>query len=263
MPVVAIGASAGGIEALGQFFDAMPADSGLVFLVVLHLDPTKASHLASVLEHHTSMPVAEIEDGMPVAPNRVYVIAPDHDLTLDGDTLRLTEPVQPRGHRHPVDVLFQSLAGQRHEQAIAIILSGTGTNGTQGLREIKAAGGLSLIQDPATAQFDGMPRSAISAGLADHVLAPRDMPGTLLRYLQHGYVTAPDGLANLPAGKQTQLDQLLDFLRAHSAHEFRGYKPTTLLRRTNRRMSLKNLKELEAYIELLRSEPDELRALRA
>ena len=261
VPIVGLGASAGGIEALIQFFDAMPAGTGVAFVVVLHLDPTRESQLSAILGLHTSMPVVEIEDGTDVAPNHVYVIAPNHDLTLDGDTLRLTDPSQPRGHHHPVDVLFKSLAEQRQERAAAIILSGTGTNGTQGLKEIRAAGGLILIQDPSGARFDGMPRSAIGVGLSDHVMAPGDMPGTLKRYFQHGYVAAPDGLAALPADKQPGLDQILDLLRARSGQEFRSYKPSTLLRRINRRMSLKNLGELGEYIELLQADPNEVQVL--
>lgn len=261
LPVVGLGASAGGIEALSQFFDSMPADSNLVFVIVLHLDPTRQSLLSSILSHHTSMPVVEIEDGTEVAPNQVYVIAPNYDLTLDGNVLRLTEPTQPRGHRHPVDVLFESLAEQRAERSAAIILSGTGTNGTQGLREVKANGGLILVQDPATARFDGMPRSAIGAGLADHVLAPADMPATLLRYFQHGYVAAPDGLATRSGNQQRGLEPLFGLLRAHSGHDFRVYKPATLRRRINRRMSLASLESLDEYVERLRSDPVEVKAL--
>ena len=261
VPVVGLGASAGGIEALTGFFDAMPASSGLAFVVVLHLDPTKESQLASILALHTSMPVGEIEDGVVLRQDHVYVIAPNHDLTLDNDTLRLTEPSRPRGHRHPVDVLFKSLAEQRHERTAAIILSGTGTNGTQGLKEIKAAGGLILVQDPVQARFDGMPRSAISAGLADHVLAARDMPAMLLRYFEHGYVAAPERLETQPADKQPQLAQLFGHLRAHSGQDFGSYKPATLLRRINRRMSLKGLADLGSYLDLLRADPGEVQAL--
>ena len=259
--VVGLGASAGGIEALRAFFDAMPADSGLAFVVVLHLDPTKESQLASIIALHTSMPVAEIEDGVVLQPDHVYVIAPNHDLTLDDDTLRLTEPGQPRGHRHPVDVLFRSLAEQRQERTAAIILSGTGTNGTQGLKEIKAAGGLILVQDPVQARFDGMPRSAISAGLADHVVAAGDMPGMLLRYFEHSYVAAPERLESRPAGEQPQLAQLFGHLRAHSGQDFSSYRPATLLRRINRRMSLKGLTDLGSYLDVLRANPGELQAL--
>ena len=260
-PVVGLGASAGGIEALTAFFDAMTPDIGVTFVVVLHLDPNRKSQLSSIIGLHTTMPVVEIEDGMRIAPDHVYVIAPDRDLTLDGDVLRLVEPVQPRGHRHPVDVLFQSIADQRQERAAAIVLSGTGTNGTQGLKEIKAAGGLILVQDPASARFDGMPRSAIAAGLADHVLAPSDMPAMLRRYFQHGYVAAPDSLARSSTDEQPDLSRLFALLRANSGQEFRQYKPATLLRRINRRLSLKGLVDLGSYINLLRADPGELQAL--
>ena len=259
VPIVGLGASAGGIEALTQVFDPMPADSGAAFVVVLHLDPTRESQLSSIIALHTSMPVVQIEDGMSVAPNHVYVIAPDHDLTLQGDTLRLTKPDQPRGHRHPVDVLFKSLAEQRAERTVAIILSGTGTNGTQGLKEIKAAGGLILVQDPDAARFDGMPRSAIGAGLADHVLLPADMSGTILRYLRHAYLAAPDGLG--AQNERPGIEQLVGLLRAHSGPEFRSYKPAMLLRRINRRMSLKGFGDLGDYLELLRVNPGEIQAL--
>jgi len=152
---VGIGASAGGIDALNRFFGSMPADSGLAFVVVLHLDPRHHSELASLLGHRTAMPVADIVDGIRIEPNRVYVIVPDKSLRVDGDQLRLSEPAEPRGHRHPVDVFFVSLAEHRRERAIAIVLSGTGSNGTQGMKEVKASGGLAVVQDPATAHSTG------------------------------------------------------------------------------------------------------------
>ena len=259
-PVVGLGASAGGIEALTRFFAATAADTGLAFVVVVHLDPTKESQLASVLKLHTTMPVAGIEDGMVVAQNNVYVIAPNRDLTLDGETLRLREPIQPRGQRHPVDVLFKSLAEQRHERTAAIILSGTGTNGSQGLKEIKGAGGLILVQNPLEAQFGGMPRSAINAGLADHVLSVTDMPGTLLRYFEHRSVAVPEGVEHHGPDEQPLLVQLLGLLRAHSGQEFRSYKPATRLRRIHRRMSLKSLADLGSYLDLLRADASEIQA---
>ena len=260
VPVVGVGASAGGIEAFTQLLGAMPSDSGAAFVLVLHLDPTRESQLSSILERHTQMPVAQVEDGMELLADHVYVIAPASDVTLEGDTLRLSEPAQPRGQGHPIDVLFCSLAKQRRERAVAIVLSGTGTNGTQGIKEIKAAGGLILVEDPSTARFDGMPRSAIGAGMADHVLAPSEMPATVLQYLRHDYVAAPDGLGALPDQKPG-LDQLLGFLRAHSGQDFRNYKPPTMLRRVNRRMSLNNVTSLGDYIEFLRAKPDEVQAL--
>ncbi len=183
IPVIGIGASAGGIEALGIFFDAMPTDFGCAFVVVLHLDPKRESKLARVLGARTVMPVVQVKDGMRLAPDHVYVIAPDSDLTVREGALHMAKPVAPRGHGHPVDVLFSSLAKDQRERAIAIVMSGTGSNGTEGLKEIRAEGGMSLVQAPETAKFDGMPRSAISAGMADHVLAPEDMPATLLAFI--------------------------------------------------------------------------------
>lgn len=261
VPVVGIGASAGGIEALGRFFDAMPADSGCAFVVVLHLDPKRESELARILAAHTTMPVGQVEDGMRLCPNQVYVIAPDSDLTVGDGSLHVCEPTQPRGHRHPVDVLFSSLAADQRERAIAIVLSGTGSNGTEGLRDIRAEGGMSLVQTPQSAKFDGMPRSAISAGMADHVLAPEEMPETLLAFMRHGYLAAPADIeATSPDGAAT-LGQLLELLRVQGGHDFRSYKQATLRRRIHRRLGLGNIETLDAYIKALRTDPAEVEAL--
>jgi two-component system, chemotaxis family, CheB/CheR fusion protein len=260
-PVVGIGASAGGIDALNRFFGSMPADSGLAFVVVLHLDPRHHSELASLLGHRTAMPVADIVDGIRIEPNRVYVIVPDKSLRVEGDLLRLSEPAEPRGHRHPVDVFFVSLAEHRRERAIAIVLSGTGSNGTQGMKEVKASGGLAVVQDPATAQFDGMPRSVVTAGAADHVTAPEKMPEILLRYARHGYMADPDGLAAEASDAQPVLDPVVALLRACSGHDFRNYRRGTLERRIHRRMGLTNRGTLAEYAELLRSNPGEIAAL--
>ena len=225
-PVVGIGASAGGIDALNRFFGSMPADSGLALVVVLHLDPRHHSELASLLGHRTAMPVADIVDGIRIEPNRVYVIVPDKLLRVEGDLLRLSEPAEPRGHRHPVDVFFVSLAEHRRERAIAIVLSGTGSNGTQGMKEVKASGGLAVVQDPATAQFDGMPRSALTAGVADYVTTPEKMPD-LLRYARHGYMADPDGIAAKTSGAQPVLDPVLALLRARSGHAITSGAPSS------------------------------------
>lgn len=261
VPVVGIGASAGGIEALNRFFDVMPTDSGCAFVVVLHLDPKRESELARILSAHTTMPVVQVEDGMLLAANHVYVIAPDTDLQVGGGGLHVSEPTEPRGHRHPVDVLFSSLAADQRERAVAIVLSGTGSNGTEGLREIRAEGGMSLVQTPETAKFDGMPRSVISADMADHVLAPEKMPEILLAFMSHGYVSAPAEIeATSPQGQAT-LGQLLELLRARGGHDFRGYKQSTLRRRVYRRLGLRNIKTLDDYINELRTNPDELTTL--
>jgi two-component system CheB/CheR fusion protein len=259
--VVGIGASAGGIEALNRFFDVMPADSGCAFVVVLHLDPNRESELAHILSVHTTMPVLQVENGMRIAPDHVYVIAPDSNLRVRDGLLHLSRPTVPRGHGHPVDVLFQSLAADQHQGAIAIVLSGTGSNGTEGLKEIRAQGGMSIVQTPATAEFDGMPRSAIMADMADHILAPEDMPATIIAYVGHGYVSGRDQPQNVLPKKEVTLDHILDLLRAHGGHDFRGYKHSTLKRRVHRRLGLKNIETLDEYLKELRVSPDEVSAL--
>ncbi|MEF2549840.1 chemotaxis protein CheB [Aurantimonas sp. A2-1-M11] len=261
IPVVGIGASAGGIEALSLFFDAMPADSGCAFVVVLHLDPKRESELARILASHTTMTVVQVEDGMRLAANHVYVIAPDTDLKVSNGGLQVSRPTEPHGQRHPVDVLFSSLAADQRQRAIAIVLSGTGSNGTAGLRDVRAEGGMSLVQSPETAKFDGMPRSAISADLADHVVAPEQMPDILSAFMRHGYVAAPAEIeATSPEGHAT-LSQLLDLLRARGGHDFRGYKQSTLRRRVHRRLGLRNIATLDEYVDDLRTNADEVTAL--
>ena len=255
--VVGMGASAGGIEAFGKFFDAMPADSGAAFVLVLHLDPTRESQMAHVLAAHTAMPVMQVADGAVIAPNHVYVIAPDWSLTVAGGELRLTKPVEKRGHRHPVDVLFRSLAADQGERAIAIVLSGTGSNGTDGLKEVRAAGGLILVQDPATARYDGMPNSAIRAGMADHILPPEEMPDVLMRYLRNAYIAEPQKGETSDNAAQPLIDQVLTVLRTRTGHNFGNYRRSTVQRRVQRRLGLGNILNLQDYLNLLRASQPE------
>ncbi len=255
--VVGMGASAGGIEAFSQFFDAMPEDSGAAFVVVLHLDPTRESQMARVLAAHTAMPVVQVQDQMPIQPNHVYVIAPDRSLSVTAGVLHLTTPAEKRGHRHPVDVLFRSLAADQGERVIAVVLSGTGSNGTDGLKEVRAAGGLILVQDPQTAKFEGMPRSAIAAGMADHILAPDAMPAVLGRYFRNEYIAEPNGGEAQDTEAQPLIDQILTVLRTRTGHNFASYRRSTLQRRIQRRLGLRNIGTLEAYLEELRTDPAE------
>jgi two-component system, chemotaxis family, CheB/CheR fusion protein len=261
VPVIGIGASAGGIEALSRFFEVMPADSGCAFVVVLHLDPKRESELARILSARTTMPVVQVEDGMRLTANHVYVIAPDTDLKVSGGGLHVSKPTDPRGHRHPVDVLFSSLAADQRERAIAIVLSGTGSNGTEGLRDIRAEGGMSLVQSPESAKFDGMPRSAISADMADHVLPPEEMPEKLRAFLSHGYLAAPAEVEPSSHKGHATLNQLLDLLRARGGHDFRNYKQSTLRRRVHRRLGLRNIATLDEYIDELRTNSEEVATL--
>ena len=263
-PVVGIGASAGGVEALEAFFDGTRADTGMAFVVVQHLSPEHQSLMAEILSRHTSMPVVQIRDGMPVAANHVYVIAPGFTLTIRQGQLHLGEPVEKRGHRRPVDDFFRSLAEEQRERAIAVILSGTGTNGTAGAQAIKAAGGICIAQNPDTAAFPGMPRSLIHAGYADQVLAPQDIPSVLQKYASHPYV-GPEGDAvpeeEALARDRIHLREVLAILRTRSRHDFNGYRKPTLLRRIQRRMGLSQVSTMAEYASILRESPEEVSAL--
>jgi chemotaxis methyl-accepting protein methylase len=217
--------------------------------------------MARILSGRTKMPVAQVKDGMALARDHVYVIAPDTDLKLAEGQLKVSRPSQPRGQRHPVDVLFASIAAQQREGSIAIVLSGTGSNGTEGLKHIRAEGGMSLVQTPETAKFDGMPRSAIAAGLADHVLAPDEMPQTVLAYIHHGYVSTPAEVEPSSSEGEATIEQVLEVVHARDGHHFGSYKRTTLRRRIHRRMGLRNIETLADYLNHLRSHPEEVATL--
>lgn len=263
-PIVGIGMSAGGLEVATAFLNAMPADSGMGFVIVQHLDPTRESMLVELLSRETGMPVVKIEDGMPVEPNRVHVIVPAKTLLIRDGILRLVEPDAPRGHRHPIDKFFSALAQDQKAKAIAIVLSGAGSNGTAGLADIKQAGGMCIAQDPDTAKFDSMPRHAIASNLVDLVLAPKAMPEALLRYASHSYVLGPRPEIEAddpPRTSATGLDDVLALLHARAGHDFSQYKTNTLSRRIHRRMGLAQLEDLGQYLDLLAREPDEAAAL--
>ena len=260
-PVVAIGTSAGGLEATTRFLNAMPADSGAAFVIVQHLEPIRKSLLAELLARQTEMPVVEIEDGMKIEPNRVHVIIPAKTLLIEDGVLRLVEPAEPRAQRHPIDHFFTSLAQERGAKAVAILLTGAGSNGTAGLLDIKQEGGLGIAQDPQTAAFDSMPRHAIAAQAVDFVLPIEQMPDTLLTYFAHSYIKdAPEVIAQ-PEDGQASLDDVLSLIRARSGHDFRQYKRSTLARRTHRRMGLARAETLDDYVAELRKDAEELSAL--
>jgi len=259
--VVGIGASAGGLEAFKHFFAAMPPDSGMAFVLIQHLDPTHQSLTAELLGKHTAMPVVEVEDEMRVEQNRVYVIPPNAYLTISGETLHLSEPAERRGLRVPVDFFFRSLADDQQERAIGIILSGSGTDGSLGVREIKAAGGMVMVQSLETTAFDGMPRSAISTGMVDYVATVENMPQVLEGYVRHGYVNG--AAAPLPVAEKVpdDLHAIIGILRAHIKYDFSCYKKGTLTRRAQRRMGLSHTEKMSEYVEILRRDKEEVKAL--
>ncbi len=188
-PIVGIGASAGGLAAFEAFFSGMPADTdpGMAFVLVQHLAPDHKSILTDLIRRYTRMEVFEVEDGMTVRPNCAYIIPPDRDMAFLNGTLQLLEPTAPRGQRLPIDFFFRSLAQDQHERAICIVLSGTGSDGTQGVRAIKGEGGMVMAQNPESTEYDGMPRSAIATGLVDYELPPAEMPAQLIAYVAHAF----------------------------------------------------------------------------
>ena len=187
---------------------------------------------------------------MPIEANHVYVIAPNSYLRVAGNTCHLSEPDEPRGHRFPVDELFRSLAEDQQDRAICVVLSGTGHNGTEGLKDVRAAGGVAIAQDPETAKFDGMPRSAISAGLVDRVLAPDRMPEFLIEYERRDHLADPLQSDTGRDAESASLDPVLEVLRVRSNHDFRNYKPSTLSRRISRRMGLAGSASMDDYLAI-------------
>jgi two-component system CheB/CheR fusion protein len=204
------------------------------------------------------MPVHQIVDGMTVAPNNVYVIPPDHDLGILHGSLHLLEPPERRGLRHPIDAFFRSLALEQGDRAIGIVVSGTGTEGTVGLRDIKAAGGIVLVQNPETAKFNGMPQSAVSTGLADLILPIGEMPDNLIALVGQGRKLLPEHQPE-PEDEATDLiKKILMLLRAKTGHDFYQYKRNTIIRRIDRRMSVHRLDRMKDYVRLLQQHPQEL-----
>jgi two-component system, chemotaxis family, CheB/CheR fusion protein len=255
-PIVGIGASAGGLEAFEQFFREVPRDSGMAFVLVQHLDPSHSSILTEILQRSTALPVVEAQDQMKVAPDHVYVIPPNHDLAVFHGALQLSVPEQPHGHRLPIDSFLRSLAEDQGEQAIGVILSGTGTDGTLGLRAILGAGGVSFVQEPASAKFDGMPSSAIQAGYATHVLPVEELPRAILASVRTLAVPR-EALPETDAG----LRRILMLLRSSTGHDFSLYKPSTINRRIERRMMQHGIADLEIYARFVQEHPAEIRAL--
>jgi two-component system CheB/CheR fusion protein len=257
--IVGIGASAGGLAAFTAFFSHMPANSGMAFVLVQHLDPQHPSLLPELLAPHTSMPVRPVMDRMPVAPNHVYLIPPNTTLTIDDGMLCLATPLEARGHRRPIDHFFQSLAANQGERAVGIVLSGTGSDGTLGLVAIKVCGGMTMTQAPESAQYDDMPRSAIARGVVDHVLPIAQMPAAVLAYAQHRTNHALLSEAGAPLVETTGgLHTICAILRQATGHDFSHYKPATLLRRIARRTQALQIDRLDDYAERLRQDRREV-----
>jgi two-component system CheB/CheR fusion protein len=259
-PIVGIGASAGGLEALEQFLGHVPAGSGMAFVIVQHLDPTRKGIMPQLLQRATSMRVVQVKDRTRVEPDGVYVIPPNKDMTILHGVLHLLEPVMARGLRLPIDFFLRSLAQDQREHSIGVILSGMGSDGTLGLRAIKEKAGVALVQEPATAKFDSMPRSAIDAGLADIVAPVEELPGKILAYLQRTPLIAPTEMT-LEAKTQSTMEKAIVLLRAQTGNDFSFYKRNTLYRRIERRMGIHQIGRMGAYVRYLQENSQELNLL--
>jgi two-component system, chemotaxis family, CheB/CheR fusion protein len=257
---VCIGASAGGLEAIELFFKNMPSDSGLAFVVVQHLSPDYKSLMVELLSKHTNMPVLRSEDGMQVKANHVYLIPPKKNLTIFHGKLLLSEQDTSRGVNLPIDVFLRSLAEDMGEKAIAIILSGTGSDGTRGIRAIKEQGGMIMAQSEESAKFDGMPKSAINTGLPDFVLPPEEMPRLLMSFVKHPYSAKTEGSVVMITDEDA-LTRIFALLRESSKLDFTYYKPSTVIRRIERRMTVNQIRELRDYARFLERYPAEVSTL--
>lgn len=255
-PIVGIGASAGGLEAIEAFLRHQSNKGGLGFVVVQHLDPTHSAMLVELLARSTSMKVTQVKDRTAVEPDRVYVIPPNKDLSILNGVLHLLAPVAPRGLRLPIDFFFRSLAADKGTQAIGVLLSGMGSDGMLGIAAIKERGGGTFIQDPASAKFDSMPRSAIDAGLADVVAPAEELAGKIADYVRHAPHPAGD---NPPIAAKTAgaIEKICVLLREHTGHDFSKYKRGTLCRRLERRMGLHQIDGVTAYLRYMQENPQE------
>lgn len=261
--VAGLGASAGGIQTLEQFFEHMPTESNIAFVVILHLSPGHESNLASMLQRKTSMPVIQVQQQIKVEPNQVYVIPPGKHLAMEDGHIRVIEPEQEKGRRVPIDLFFRTLAEAYSTHAVGVILSGTGSDGTIGLRRIKERGGIAISQDPLETEYDGMARSAINAGLVDFVLQVHEIPRKLitLREATEKIQFWPEGDRMPNEVEEKALRGVLASLRARTNHDFSNYKRSTVLRRVARRLQVNNLLEVSEYLNFMREHPGEAQEL--
>ena len=259
-PIVGIGASAGGLEALELFLAKVPENSGMAFVIVQHLDPTHKGIMVELLQRGTPMKVFQIKDRMRVAANCVYVIPPNKDLSILHGVLHLLAPLAPRGLRLPIDFFFRALAEDQQEHSIGVILSGMGTDGTLGLRAIKEKGGSVFVQSPDSAKFDGMPHSAIDAGLADVVSAVQELPANINAYIHHAPLFIKPNMLDEDQAKSS-IEKVMLILRSQTGHDFSLYKKTTVYRRIERRIGLHHMDNIAAYVRFLRENPQEVEIL--
>ena len=261
-PIVAIGASAGGLEVFRGFLDAQSPKSGMAFVMIQHLDPTHPSLMVELLSSHTSMTVVQATDGARLEPDHVYLIPPGVSLAIRDGLLRLSKPMERHGARLPFDFFLGSLAEARGELAIAVVLSGSGADGSVGLRKIKEKGGLVIVQDPEEAEFDGMPRSAIATGAVDFVASVADIPDLIFKKLHPAVSGVVDATKSVKDPTSDAFAQTIALVRDKTSHDFSVYKKATLERRLEHRMNAVRIEDRLLYLKLLREKPGEAELLR-
>ena len=255
-PIVGIGASAGGLESLELFFRNIPANTGMAFVIIQHLDPHHKDMLSEILKKYTEMPVLQAQDMVQLKPNSVYVIPPNKSMSLLNGALHLFDPVLIRGIRLPVDLFFRSLANDRMERSVGIILSGMGSDGSLGVKAIKEKNGLVLIQEPSEAKFDGMPQSANDAVVADIVAPVSELPKKLIDLLT--YIPAVKTNPDLELIHKSSLDKIILLIRESSGIDFSSYKRSTLVRRIERRKGVHQIDKIVNYVRFLQENPAEI-----
>jgi two-component system CheB/CheR fusion protein len=260
--LVGIGASAGGLVALKKFFDCVPADSGLAFVVVMHLAPEYKSHLADLLQPHVKFPIQQVNDTIRVEANKAYVIPPNANISAIDTHLRLSKLEEQRRDRAPIDHFFRTLANSHDGQSVGVVLTGSGSDGTLGIKEIKAKGGMVIVQDPNDCEYDSMPQSAIATGMVDRILTLSEIPQAILRFNRtQPRVEVPDENEDPHQQERMLLQKVFAQLRARTGRDFSRYKRSTILRRIARRMQLCCLEDLNSYLDKMREQPEEARAL--
>jgi two-component system, chemotaxis family, CheB/CheR fusion protein len=259
LTVVGIGASAGGLSALSTFFDVLSSDTGMAFVVVTHLHPEHESHMAELLQKHTQMPAIQVSKKVKVEPNHVYVIPPNRSLVLTDTHLEAVEFTQPHSKRSPIDSFFRSLASEHHE-SIAIILSGGGTDGSVGIKDVKESGGVIMVQHPSDSEYDSMPLAAMSTGLVDVVLPVDQLAKKLMDYVQHR-PQLPHDPGQLSEQEAETFQRILSHVHARTGQDFNQYKRSTILRRVERRMQLNGFPTLDGYLSFLRQHPNEAQSM--
>src|SRR5688500_5933370 len=261
--VVGIGASAGGLDPLVRFFDNLPERTGMAFVIVQHLSPDFRSLMDELLSRHTTLPIHLVEDGMPVQADHVYLIPAKKEMIISGGRLLLSERHRQQELTLPIDVFFRSLAQDCARRAVAIVLSGGGSDGSRGIRHVHDAGGLVLAQDLASAQFDGMPKAAMQTGVVDHTLPPQDMPRLLLANAGSQKRDDATSLAadDAEVPEARGLEAVYRMLETEFGLDFTHYKPSTVTRRIERRLALAQSQHVDEYLARLRSDREELDAL--